>query len=653
MENNHQFSQFSLPDGYILAPIHQVDEVATPLVICVLVHRNDAHDGNAFILLRVLPGEQIFLGAICDAEARIQEWVEISVQAAQIRELAFSGYQEQLSNLFFDRRWQADGKLLRNQLPEAVIATKMEVKSPGPVLIKRSLPANVSGFATVEITGWRVCVDDALLQSFGLESYTGSPYRYLHQPDVKETKTFLATTSDTPANSHVQSIDRLKSTPDIHAVFNPGGGLIRVIRHNPLELESHLQILEGKAWNENNSPMCFYPPGSQYAALQAWSSKPHGLPFLLHGKGNMGERLNEIFLLKLSLLHEILKKVRASVKACQFPLLNLSPASFRVSIKETGDQFPLLWSAECKLIKPSQAYSLKIKSTEQKYFIRLGRIEPSPFLPEGMGAHSFGIGSVQVRNVTTTADGVSLEGTLVGEDYLSIDANDLLWFKLPLTENRPEFYAHVYKSDAASHREVRFRTVPAKLSESAITTLKQSAGIRFPKSPYEIWPLLSSPCDLFSIGVMGVRILLANSQSNLPVVLDEILSLARRINESGPNNEDCLKELKALLQKDAVISELISPRALVETAFTSKQAWAAVHAEIWQETVGLLLRFFPDTGPNAFCKNFGDVSPLALETVFDLPMQGVELLVLRLRSLLSPTFSTNQEIAAVILEQMA
>jgi len=106
------------------------------------------------------------------------------------------------------------------------------------------------------------------------------------------------------------------------------------------------------------------------------------------------------------------------VKAHQLPLLNLSPSSFNVRLQEVGDQFPALWSARCALVRPGQAHPLKIKSTEQKYFIRLGKVEPSPFLPEGLGAHSFGIGSVRRRNVLSEADGIVLEGTLVAEDYL-------------------------------------------------------------------------------------------------------------------------------------------------------------------------------------------------------------------------------------------
>jgi hypothetical protein len=180
--------------------------------------------------------------------------------------------------------------------------------------------------------------------------------------------------------------------------------------------------------------------------------------------------------------------------------------------------------------------------------------------------------------------------------------------------------------------------------------LKNSAGARFPKSPYEIWPLLSSPCDLFSLSVMTVRILLANSQSNLPVVLDEVLSLARRLNEISPEKDKRVAELKSMLQKEPRLNELVSPRSLVEAGYDHTQAWAAINRDIWLETVSLLLRFFPGTGIHSYCKSFGDVSPLALETIFDQPIQELELLILRLRSLLIPALSANEEIVFAIAD---
>ena len=651
MATIERWTAHGIPPGFVLAPIHRMDET-TPLAIGILTRTGAPADEGPFVLLQELPGARVYLGAIADAEARIQEWVEIWIQTLQIPDLAFSGYQTELSNLFFDREWQAESELRKRNLPRAFIGVQMESNNAGPILIKQPRTSDPKGFAQIELTAWRVCTEDALLQSHGLEPYSSSPHRYLHQPEAKENKTFIATSADSPVNSHVQALDRLHSAKDVLAVFNPHAGFIRVSRHHPLNLDDYLQILEGRTWQWANSKLGTGFTNGLYAGLQDWSANPKGLPFLLHGDGFSSDRLNEIFYLKLAALLDAFKEVRTRVKAQQLPLLNLSPASFHVGLQETGDQFPTLWSARCHLTKPGQAYPLKIKSTEQKYFIRIGRVEPSPFLPEGMGAHSFGIGNIQIRNVTMETDGVVLEGTLVAEDYLGLDPHDLLWFKLPLADHRLDFYAHVYKAESAGPREARFRTVPVKLAETQVEALKRAAGTRFPKSPYEVWPLLSSPCDLYSLGVMAVRVLLANSQSNLPIILDDILSHARHVGDAAKGKDDYLAELKALVKKEEPLLNLVSPNNLTEGGQTPKQARTAISLDIWMETVSWLLRLFPDTGVHSFCKDFGDVSPLALETVFDQPMQQLETILLRLRSILAPSLAENEEISNVILKQL-
>jgi hypothetical protein len=106
------------------------------------------------------------------------------------------------------------------------------------------------------------------------------------------------------------------------------------------------------------------------------------------------------------------------------------------------------------------------------------------------------------------------------------------------------------------------------------------------------------------------------------------------------------------MEKEPRLSDLASPHALVESADTPAQSRAKIHGDLWLETVTVILRLFPGAGPHSFCKDFGDVSPLALETVFDAPIQEFETLLLRLRSILAPSFSANEEIAGVILEQL-
>jgi hypothetical protein len=158
---------------------------------------------------------------------------------------------------------------------------------------------------------------------------------------------------------------------------------------------------------------------------------------------------------------------------------------------------------------------------------------------------------------------------------------------------------------------------------------------------------------MYSLGVIAVRILLANSQTNLPVVLDDISSLTRHLGKDAGDETAVAAKLKSLVAGDQRLRDLLSPHALTETAITPEQARALVHPEIWIETMALLMRLFPGAGPHSYCKSFGDVSPLALETVFDQPLQELDSLVLRLRSVLTPSLAANEEIARVIADQLA
>jgi hypothetical protein len=649
MENTARSLNSFPPAGTLLAPIHSFADGA-PLRICVCLRSEPDPRPDPFVLIRELPGSRVYLGAVCDEQARLQEWVEIWVQTLDLRDVVFSGSQERLANYAFDQRWRSEHRMYLANLPDTVIVTGMEQNNPRPLLIKRPASQANSPFAPVEPTSWRICKDDALLDSFGLAPYSTSPFRYLYDPDAAGPKIFIATAADAPANSHVQGLERLKELPQVIALFNPQAGLIRVTRFCPLGLDDYLQILEGRPWSGAGPEATRLFHQGVYAELQAWSASPKGMPFLLYGGRTSTDRLNEVLFLKLSALLAMFKEVRTYVQAHQLPLLNLAPASFSVQLPEVGDQFPALWPAKCLLVKPGQAHALQIKSTEQKYFLRLGRIEPSPFLPEGLGAHSFGIGSIRLRNVQSDTDGTVLEGTLVAEDYLGIDPQDLLWFKLPLAEQRLEFHAHVYASEAVGPKEARFRTVPARLPDPVVAALKRIAA--FAKSPYEIWPLLSSPCDLHSLGILATRMLLANSQSNFPVIVDDVLGLARRVGKDPAKEDKLLPDLQALLDHDPKLFDLVSPHSLVEPDRPAAQAWSQIHKDLWLEAVAFLLRLFPGAGSHCYCQGFGDVSPLALEMIFDRPVQELETLVLRLRSVLVPSLAANEEIASLLLEQL-
>jgi len=642
MVNNTRPVLTALPPGCALAPIHQADE-STPLRIGVLLREVADPIGGFFVLLREISGARVYLGAICDQQTQIQEWIEVWVQSGDVPDLTFSNHQEQLTNPTLDQRWRLDFELNLTIIPGETIRTGMETENPGPMLIKKS--ATPGGLALTEATPWRVCKNDALLDSLGLPLYSQSSHRYLHDPTATSPQKLIAATPEAPINSDAQSSAALTAAPGLWAVFNPHGGFVRVQRFHPLTLEDLLLILEGQSWNGFTQGGLRIVPEKIYADLQSWSTNPRGLPFLLHGVRDSPDRANEVLFLKLAAWRDMFVAVRNYIKTHQLPLLNLSPASFAIKLHDVGDHFPALWTLKTLLTKPGQAYPLQIKSTDQKYFVRLGKITPSPFLAEGVAAHSFGLGSIRIRNVLPEAGGIVLEGTLVAEDFLGLNPHDLLWFKLPLASEKLDFYAHVFTGEAIGPKEARFRTIPAKLSEATLASLKQIAGTAFPRAPYEVWPLLSSPCDLFSLGVIGVRLLLVHSQSNLPVILDEIVSQSRHLGKSAEG--DLISALQAMLEQEPALRELIQPPG----SATSPPA-AKANQQLWLEALAIIIRLFPGTGPHSYCQDFGDVSPLALESIFAKPIEQLETLLMRLRSLVAPRPTSDAEIARVILDQL-
>ena len=161
-----------------------------------------------------------------------------------------------------------------------------------------------------------------------------------------------------------------------------------------------------------------------------------------------------------------------------------------------------------------------------------------------------------------------------------------------------------FETGANMSRETRFRTVPAKLDDSMVASLKRVVGTVFPRSPYEIWPLLSSPCDMFSLGVIAVRVLLANSRSNLPVVLDETLSLSRLLGKPQTAEEVPAASLHSLLQKEERLLDLVSPHSLTESNDTPAQARSKIHLKLWIETIAIVLRLFPRIGPAELLQGF-------------------------------------------------
>src|SRR5205823_6479862 len=159
---------------------------------------------------------------------------------------------------------------------------------------------------------------------------------------------------------------------------------------------------------------------------------------------------------------------------------------------------------------------------------------------------------------------------------------------------------------ALAKGETRFRTVPQMLSDSIRDVLEQSAGASISNASFEILPLLSSPCDMYALGVLAVRVLLVDDENTLPVALDEMLSLARQVAIEHKPEVTLGKRLQAIIERDQRWAASLGPHRLIREESIRKSAARIVPADLWWETIGVIVRLFPGIGPDSFCRDFGD-----------------------------------------------
>lgn len=100
----------------------------------------------------------------------------------------------------------------------------------------------------------------------------------------------------------------------------------------------------------------------------------------------------------------------------------------------------------------------------------------------------------------------------------------------------------IYATESLAQGEVRFRPVAQRLDAAVVADLQKSAGVAFARSPFEVVPLLSSPCDVEAMGALAIA-------------LDEMLRFARRLGTEHAADVPLRERGSALLQGDARYTE--------------------------------------------------------------------------------------------------
>jgi hypothetical protein len=632
-----------LQKGYHAVPISDSDRNSA-LRLCAIVREAPDPVAGVFVLLRDTVEASVYLGCLLDTGGYVHHWIELWIQNINNLQTTLETYRETFSNHSLDERWRRRAAFLARLDRSNKIEISFEAIHPLPIYFDLALSGAVNPRDATSSAPWELCVDDRLLEEHGLPRYSTSLARYLYLRDTSK-PTFLPVTAGAPENDATRET-RQALGPLVP--LNPDGGLMMARKFAPVGFETYVDLIGGQPWKGLEEGTRVFKLAGVYRTLQSADVIQQGGGHLFLGKHGRAGRLIETFHLKLDLLLQAFRLVQEFVREEQVPFLNLSADSFRVSLAETSQNLPFLWTAKVALSAFGSALALPIETSDSRYFVAPGVNITSIYSPVTSSNPVNATGAVRIRKVLSLNDDTFvLEGTISTQERIAISETDLLWLRLTLSLGRVDFYANL--TEGLAHGERRFRTLPQRFPENIGLAIRSAEGVRFPNVPFETLPMRSSPCDLYSLAVIGVRALLVNDENTLPVALDEVSSLAQAAAADLQEGVDFSRRLREICASDPRWSTSLGPHRLLNPqSLTAEESLAYLPAELWWDSIALLIQCFPGLTPGAFCADLGDAPPLALHSVFESAIEALEKLSLRTRSLLFVDWKYNAEIKSLV-----
>jgi hypothetical protein len=637
-----------IPAEYAAVPV-AADQAGRSLSICALVRRKPDPVAGHLVVLRDLIDGRVLLGCLLDAGGVVQEWLELWIQDSQGLSATTAACREALTNAVLDDRWKSCFAAMSDSDPTAIIRTGWEAANPLPTYVDLSAMAPIHPVDPQSGKNWELCRDDVLLKVRKLPTYSGSLVRYLYIPSLAGESPLIPVTPDAPGGEGVLSITEIIGGRRGLLALNAGAGLMMVRRHCPIRLEPFIDLLSGGSWDGVFHGRSILDLGATGEALKNSNPDMTGSGWLFLGRHGQAGRIVEALHLKLRMLADAAEAVRRVSAAAQRPMLNLSADSFQVRLAPPGAGLPFLWTARALVCHPGEAVTLPIRTSTVQYFLAGGQAGASVYKPASAGQSARGRASVRIRQVLPESGGQTIvEGTLATQERFAAARYDLVWLRMNLACGRVDLYGQLEQATALAAGEWRFRTVGQRFGQEAVSALRSAEGVPVNDTPFEIIPLLSTPFDLYSLAVLGVRMLLVNDKTTIPVALDEMLSLARQLSAGYDEAAALPQRIRGLFESDGRWVESLGPQRLVNQALTAAEAMDLVPAEVWFDVLALVVRLFPGMGPDSLARDYGDAPQGGIHKVFDPVVEALDDLVLRTRSLIVIDWRYNREVHAVV-----
>ena len=632
-----------LQEGFAAIPLNATEAAASVGVRVVVRKEHDPVSGR-FVLLRQTNLATVFLGALADVEGRVREWVEIWVQRSDPAGILPGAISARTTNALLDETWVEASELFRKTDPRQSIASPYEKAHPPLVILDWA--TRTSSDATGDGLKLVLAQDHAELAAAGLPDFAGGRDRYARFVEGEAVK-FVPLTPGAPENENTVPFSGLAVPGAI--VFNKELGLLALRKFSPASLEEIAEVLGGAPWRGVEVTQKAFVPSGIYQSLQDADFLRHGDGLLFGASTGRIGRLPESLSLRLELVRQALVLAAESTRHSQLPFLNLTSDSFRVHLAAEAPGLPVLWTSTVTLVIPGEAHALPVANANGRYFQPNNPLGPSIYRPEVLTIPVRGTASIRIREVfPESRDGCVVEATFSTQERPALAKNDLVALHLPLPNGTISLFGKLDSVDGMVRGEAVFRSLPEKFTQEQVALLTSFKGVPRNQIPFEVICPLSSPTDLYSLGVLAVRLLLVNPRRALPAALDAMLSLGRELTNNPVPDLSPGQHVQKVLESHADWMAVLGPQHLLSDEFPLEEVTSRLPINLWSDVLAALTRFFPGLVSDSFCKDYGDADNLALQNIYEAPTEVLAQTCTRVRRLVFAEWRESSEIGKVI-----
>lgn len=613
-----------------------IQDCAAPLKLCIILkqHKNDWEP----VLVRHHSDFQVLLSGLVDATGTVHLWTELWVQRALKSEGTLENLRSGIDNHALDRRWSRTIQSWQQNLPGEVIALPEPL---GPLWIDANSLTPWRP-ADPELGNYRLCTDDLALARASLPAYSTSLQRYLIASREDQVK-LLSLNDPEAATDSIPSITQLFPHPQLIPI-NPEGAAVLVRKFVPLSLETLTDFISGMPAEESLSPELSIAGltapdagGSNSGASDCW---------LFSSQSGPASRIVESLYLRLSLLKQALQCVHAHIKSTQSPLLGLTSSSFRVDLNSHPSIAPWLWTSRVHLLDPGDAAEVRIAGVDARFFLPI-EANASPYRAIGSSRQLEGRGTLRLREVHVEGSSdVTVMGTLSTQDRLRVDANDLILLRVAIGRVQCQLCAKLEEDTTLVAGEWRVRSIPQKLPANVIERFQEFQGYAVPDVPFELIQSMGTPCDVYSMAIVCLRVLLVNSRRKLPTVIDDFASFVSEVRNRSESGTRLVDAIEAIFKSDPRWLERLGPANLSHEPDTTNSS--AIPLSFWREVMACIVRMIPGQLKESHLENFSDAPEGAVHRVFDATIHDWTALSAQARSLLTLDWRANREIDAIL-----